>query len=394
MITYKNGQEIIIDSLYIHNGEYWGGMTESHYVSYPGWIPMNHLLVVYIRDDFNAENQDKFYEYTGDIEAVLLSKRLVLWQWPGSDREKRVLDGGFENLVVDFVYKDNEGREWGYVRIGWREEWICLSEPENSRIFAFHPAPEPTKWSPDGIYEWVHIAPPDEKTKPPSEQYLLSHIAKVGTYQPNETFTDIDTSAWYYNSVATAYEYGIIDGKGNSKFDPTGTLTRGEALTIAATIHAYYKYGKEEGGDLLRIYNRTYHFNWYGWSYWWRGAVEYCRTEGLVEKNADEDELFGDFYHYHEAPITRAEMVRAWVKILEPKDMAKLNTVINLPDVSAETNYAESIFLFYEAGIVGGVDAQGTFKPDNEITRAEAATIFMNLIDVSRRHIYNRVYGN
>ena len=75
---FNNGAEIIVDSLYIHNEEYWGGMTESHYVSYPGWIPMEHLLVVYIRDDFNAENKDKFYNYTGTLEKVVTSKRLVL----------------------------------------------------------------------------------------------------------------------------------------------------------------------------------------------------------------------------------------------------------------------------------------------------------------------------
>jgi hypothetical protein len=73
--------------------------------------------------------------------------------------------------------------------------------------------------------------------------------------------------------------------------------------------------------------------------------------------------------------------------------MPKQNTVISLPDVTAGTLYFEDIILFYEAGIIGGVDAKGTFKPSSNITRAEAASIFMNLIDVTKRHS-GRTYGN
>ena len=62
-----------------------------------------------------------------------------------------------------------------------------------------------------------------------------------------------------------------------------------------------------------------------------------------------------------------------------------------IPDDFNKEN--EDIILFYEAGIIGGVDAQGTFSPDSNITRAEASTIFMNLIDVNKRHS-GRTYGN
>ena len=385
-ITYQNGTELIMSSLYVNKGEYWGIMSAGHHVYYPGWIPMAHLLVVYIRNDFNTEYKNEFYTYNGNYDAVLVAKRLVLWQWPGSDREKRVLDvDGFElkDEQVLYAYKDKSGREWGYVDIG-QYEWICLSDPENSQIPAFHPAPEPISWSPDGIYKWSHTELPDDGIEQ-SERYSLSHIAKVNTYGQNNIFTDVSENAWYRNAIATAYEYDIIKGKSNNIFDPEGNLTRGEALAIASRIHAYYKYGQEEGSGLIAIYNYTYNFNSYGWNYWWAGAVEYCQTEELAEKVFGDDK-FGDFYHYYEAPITRVEMVHAWAKILQSEDMPKQNTVISLPDVDADTDYFEDILLFYEVGIIGGIDAQGTFNPDSKITRAEAATIFMNLIDTSKRH--------
>jgi len=397
-ITYQNGAELHMSCVYVHEGEYWGVMAEGHHVGYPGWIPMDHLLVVYIREDFNNEYRDDFYKYTGNFDAVKSAKRLVLWQWPGADREKRVLDiDGFilTDEQVLHAYKDKQGREWGYVGIRSnyydRYEWICLSDPENSRIPAFHPAPKPMGWSPDEVYKWPRIDAPDDGAGE-VEKYLLSHIARVRTFEQSDKFTDVAEDAWYKDAVITVFEYDIISGTGNNRFNPDVVLTRGEALVIASLIHAYYKYGYEEGRSWIDIYNYTYNFSSHGWNYWWLGAVQYCHAEELVEKFPDDD-YFSDFYYHYTAPITRAEMVHVWAKVLQPKDMPKQNTVIALPDVDSRTDYFEDVILFYETGIVGGVDTNGTFNPDSELTRAEAAMIFMNLIDTTKRHS-GRTYGS
>lgn len=389
---YQNGAELLMERMYILEGEFWGVMYPSHSYSWPGWIPMEHLLVVYIRDDFNKEYHDEFYTYTGGYDTVLSAERLVLWQWPGSDREKRVIDDEsflIKDISADYAYIDEQGREWGYVNIrytytywtdGWTQDmqtWICLDDPSNSKIPSFIPAPKPVEWSPDGVYEWIHFDATDDGV----EQFSLSNITKIREYETNKTFSDITENAWYNDAVAIAYEYGIIQGKGSNKFDPYGHLTGGEALTIASRIHAYYKYGEAEGSRLLNLYNLPY----VGGIGWLLGTIEYCQLEGLIRGDEFED--------YYYSPITRAQMVHLWSKILEPKDITKRNTVGKLPDVNAETAFSEDIILFYEAGIIGGVDAQGTFNPSSKITRAEAATIFMNLIDVSKRHD-GRTYGS
>ena len=395
--VFQNGAEIILDSMYLLNGKYWGVTATGHSYSWPGWIPMDQLMVVYIPADFEAENKDKFYTYTGNYDAIFAADRLVLWQWPGSDREKRVFDNerlDNESINVLHAYKDKDAREWGYVSIEYKysdhtwsmESWICLTDPDNSQIPSFNPAPKPAEWSLGGIYEWTHVDALDT-----GNQYALSNIEKVKVYEPNQTFTDIPENAWYKNAVAVAYEYGVIEGKGNNKFDPDGYLTGPEALTIAARIHAYYKYGKEEGSKLIGEYNRANVSSGMMWSItWWHGALEYCKVEDLV-KGSDFDYL--DNYESYPPPaLNRCEMVHAWAKILQPKDMKKQNTVLRLPDVNADTAYSADILLFYEVGIVAGTNAQGAFRPDKNITRAEAATIFMNIIDVSKRH-NGRTYG-
>ena len=66
--------------------------------------------------------------------------------------------------------------------------------------------------------------------------------------------------------------------------------------------------------------------------------------------------------------------------------MPQLNTVNGLPDVTPSTQFSEAIFYFYEAGILTGTDSAGTFAPGNSIVRAEAAAIFMRLVDSSLRN--------
>ena len=411
--TYRNGSVLLLDCTYVHEDEIWGVQSSGHHVGLPGWTPMSQLLAVYIPADFRAENKDSFYTYAGSLDILHRAKRLVLWQWPGADREKRVFESGdytFQDIKVLDAYKDEAGREWGYIKFNYSysnltEAWVCLTDPSNSSsIPPFYPAPKPTEWVPDGALVWTHG---DNGIVEPYVQHTLANLSKVRTYTPNEAFIDVPTNAWYNDAIATAYEYNMLNGKGNNIFDPRGSLRIGEALTMASRIHAYYKYGQTEGDRWLAVYDENNYFT-HGTAYRWEGAYSYCHIENLV-RGIDfrdyvdavyQDEKYDYFWNYEgysytdylELPITRAQMVHAWAKILQPGDMVKQNTVIALPDVDADTPYYEDIRLFYEAGILSGIDAAGTFNPEGNITRAEAATVFMNLIDVSRRGT-GRTYG-
>ena len=154
----KNGKVLVIGSVYVHNGKYWGIPPTDHSHSNPGWVPMDHLLEIYTHAEFEKENKDKFYEYTGSYDAVLSAERLVLWQWPGSDRDKQIIEHKIMFPVPNNrIYRDKEGREWCEAHYhGLRESsffagWICISDPENTNIPAFNPSPPPVKWSPNHI---------------------------------------------------------------------------------------------------------------------------------------------------------------------------------------------------------------------------------------------------
>lgn len=43
-------------------------------------------------------------------------------------------------------------------------------------------------------------------------------------------------SAWYADSVNTAYDLGLVDGVGDGAFDPDGTVTEEQLITILARL--------------------------------------------------------------------------------------------------------------------------------------------------------------
>ena len=54
------------------------------------------------------------------------------------------------------------------------------------------------------------------------------------TPKANGVFADVAAGAWYAPYVGTANTYGIVNGVGGGKFNPSGTITRQEAATMVA----------------------------------------------------------------------------------------------------------------------------------------------------------------
>ena len=51
-------------------------------------------------------------------------------------------------------------------------------------------------------------------------------------------FSDVTENEWYASSVKDAYEFGLMNGNSNTTFNPAGTLTVAEGITITSRIHA------------------------------------------------------------------------------------------------------------------------------------------------------------
>lgn len=164
-------------------------------------------------------------------------------------------------------------------------------------------------------------------------------------------FSDVPQGAWYYNDVSKASASGIINGIGNGQFNPDGTLTHAEAMTLMAKVHAIYLYGNP---DVINDYTPSN-------DHWASGIYSYCLDHNLPTPSESE----------FDTNITRGTMARYFRQSLPSAafDTGISNDLSLMPE---QTNNSVVQDLF-RAGILVG-DSHG-FRLGDSITRAEAAAI-------------------
>ena len=222
-----------------------------------------------------------------------------------------------------------------------------------------------------GIQALPTIEPQMPET--PLTDSTMSNYKKTNAYKSG-FFPDVDEKKWYgfgsTKAVATVYEYGLMIGDDKNNFSPEGDITVAQAITMAVRVQSIYDTGKQFAETT---------------SPWYKAYVDYAAWKGIIKP--------GDFKGSdYERPATRAEMAYIFSRSLPPSEFAAQNKVNSLPDVNSGTKYKDAIFMLYEAGILAGNDAAGTFGPSKNITRAEAAMIITRMILPSTR-IGGKTYG-
>ena len=192
---------------------------------------------------------------------------------------------------------------------------------------------------------------------------ILALILTMGlmTVPAAAAFTDVPSNAWYAQDVADVQRFGIIEGMGNGKFAPLGTLTLAQAITMAARTYAW------SHGDSL---SST------GGSLWYEPYVQYADTNGIC--------LTGEFGTSYNGTCSRRTMALLFARVIPEGTKTPLNKVPSLPDVP-DTDANRPIYTLYELGILTGNDDRGTFAPERTITRAEVAAILNRLLDTGKR---------
>lgn len=194
-------------------------------------------------------------------------------------------------------------------------------------------------------------------------------------FKPVKTYTygyfkDVHSDIWYYPNVVEAYEYDLVNGKGNNIFDPNGKLTVAEAIKLAACMHSIYYNGN------VTISNG---------SPWYQPYVDYAKANGIIT---------ADFDNYNRS-ATRLEFAAIFAKALPASALPAINTVKDnaIPDVPYNSNYGDKVYMLYRAGILTGNDSAGTFAPNSNIVRSEVAAITTRMANPNLRRAVTLV-GN
>jgi len=192
------------------------------------------------------------------------------------------------------------------------------------------------------------------------DKYNFLDIKNRAKIYPN--FKDVNSSAWYKDVVDNCYNYSLMMGDSENTFNPMGNITLAEVITTAVRIWCLNN--PDDAKPTI------------GSSPWYQCYVDFAIEKKIINKN--------DFKDYT-VPATRAEMAYILKNSVSSTNLAKLNDINSIPDVTKTDKYGEEIFKLYEAGILGGSDEKGTFYPNKNITRAEGAAIIARLSKISDR---------
>ena len=184
-------------------------------------------------------------------------------------------------------------------------------------------------------------------TMPASKVEINATFAKEIETSP---FSDVSTSAYYYEAVKWAQEKGITGGIGNGLFGPNQPCTRAQIVTFL-----WRAAGSPEPkamSSFADVSTDAYYAKAVAW------AVENGITTGT-----------GDGKFSPDATCTRAQSVTFLFRAI-----GKLvNSKAEFSDVLTDSYYANAVAWAVENGITNGI-GDGLFGPDNSCTRAQIAT--------------------
>lgn len=184
---------------------------------------------------------------------------------------------------------------------------------------------------------------------------------KVSTYTQGQ-FTDVPADLWCADNVRTAYEYGIMSGKTGSYFDTASSLTVAQTIVMSCRLHSGYV------GDDAEFPSSDP---------WYQSYLDYAADNGILWK-----------YDAYDVPISRAAFAMIVGSALPDEALPVISDIEDgaIPDVPEDANYAEAVYRLYDAGVLNGNDASGTFAPFSNITRGAAAAIVGRMADSSLRN--------
>ena len=220
---------------------------------------------------------------------------------------------------------------------------------------------------------------------------------------PQNDFTDVPRSEWYAEAVDFAEASGLMNGVGDHRFDPQGSVTRAMVVTVL--------YRMEEEPDVT---GKTCPFSDVPVGSWFFNAVIWAADQGVTtgktetafapNESITREQMAAMIIRYALASSGDKDVIedamkmdpdgKLVLKMLSegvPAELAKGFPAVEgfkgFSDADSISPYARWYVLFCRlTGIMNG-DAAGTFRPQSTLTRAECAKTFMNLYELGEEFL-------
>ena len=202
--------------------------------------------------------------------------------------------------------------------------------------------------------------------------YLSGDHFNFGTLQSTELtiealylpFTDVQADRWSRDAIYDMAATGTMLGMDQTKFAPTGTMTRAMAITVL-----YRMAGSPETAGSVK-YTDTQATAYYA------DALVWGTQSGIVNGYAS-----GTFRPNE--PVTRQQFAAMLQRFMTHMGLTpEEKNDITFKDADTIGDYAkDAVALCAKAGIINGYK-DGTFRPASRITREEAAAMLSRLLDL------------
>ena len=165
-------------------------------------------------------------------------------------------------------------------------------------------------------------------------------------------FSDVDSGAWYAGAVDYVREHGLMEGVGEGRFDPEGSLTRAMLVTVLwrqtgqPVVNYLMRFSDVDGGQ------------------WYTEAIRWAAGNRLVGGYGNG--LFGPNDN-----LSRAQLVQI---LYNHAGRPVIQNGSTFTDAAPGAWYADAVAWAAAEGIISGYGG-GRFGPNDPITREQLAVI-------------------
>lgn len=171
-------------------------------------------------------------------------------------------------------------------------------------------------------------------------------------------FSDISNYIWAENAITSLYEKGVISGKAEGKFCPADKVTREEIVKMICDA-----FGIAPKNDVSIFKDAK--------GKWFEGYVNAAYEKNII--NGIDEENFGTG-----KAATREDIAVIFARTVGADGEGELT----FGDSAQVSKYAHNaIFALNQKGVISGYP-DGSFRPKNSMTRAEAAVVIYNLLNI------------
>ena len=176
-------------------------------------------------------------------------------------------------------------------------------------------------------------------------------------------FNDVKENDWFYSNVEYAVKNGLMNGVSDNEFAPNAALTRAMFVTVLYRMENEPETANASFTDVVS-------------GSWYEKAVAWAYAGGLVT-GVSETEFAP------EDTITREQMAAILYRYAKFKGMdVSVRGETSYTDKDAISDYAADAVIWAATKAVMSGNADGSFAPADNATRAEAAAVFMRIQEI------------